>query len=54
MRVLASYNGQNIIGFKEAFYESNCGSLWIVLEFAENGDLLDKISEAKRTKTIIE
>ena len=54
VRILASYNGQNIIGFKEAFYDEMCGSLWIVLEFAEKGDLLERIVEAKKTKTTIE
>lgn len=38
VRLLASINHDNIIAYKETFYEKGC--LYLVLEFADNGDLL--------------
>ena len=34
IRILASYSGDHIIGFKESFYDDSTGHLCLVLEFA--------------------
>ena len=55
VRILASIRHPNIIGYKEAFYDQGSKSLWyfiqygsIVMEYADGGDLLQKIFEYKR------
>lgn len=40
IRILASINHPNIIGYKEAFLEDNNRTLCIIMELAEGGDLL--------------
>lgn len=40
---LISCSHENIISYKEAFYEDLTKSLCIVMEYAENGDLLSRI-----------
>ena len=41
IRILASINSPHIIRYKDAFYEDSC--LYIIMEFALNGDLSQKI-----------
>lgn len=55
VRILASIRHPNIVGYKEAFYDQGSKSLWyasfylsIVMEYADGGDLLQKIFEYKR------
>jgi len=43
----------NIIAFKETFVEESTSTLCIVMEFAEEGDLLKKIESYKKNKTAI-
>ena len=43
IRILASLSHQNIIGYKEAFFDESTNTLNIVMEFAEEGDLEKKI-----------
>ena len=40
IRILASIQHLNVIGYKEAFFENLTGNLCIVMEMADNGDLL--------------
>lgn len=47
---MASVQSQNVAGYKEAFVESGTGTLCIVMEFADGGDLQSKINHAKNTK----
>ena len=45
IRILSSLNHQNIIGYKEAFFDSKTKTLNIIMEYAEEGDLRKKIKE---------
>ncbi len=51
VRILASIQHPNIIGYKEAFFEEATSSLCIVMEFADGGDLLQMISNHKKKGT---
>jgi len=53
VRILASINHPNIITYKEAFFEDSTNSLCIVMEYADNGDLYQKIEECKKKSTYI-
>ena len=48
VRILASINHPNIIGYKEAFWNDKESSLNIVMEYADDGDLQSKISKMKK------
>ena len=43
IRILASLSHPNIIGYKEAFFDESSNTLNIVMEYAEEGDLEQKI-----------
>lgn len=43
IRILASIQHPNVIGYKEAFFEANGGNLCIVMEKADGGDLMQLI-----------
>ena len=43
VRILASINNVNIIAYKEAFIDEPSSSLCIVMEYADNGDVFQKI-----------
>ena len=51
IRILASINNKNIISYKEAFFDELDSSLDIVMEYADEGDLFQLITEKKKTKT---
>jgi NIMA (never in mitosis gene a)-related kinase len=53
IRILASVNHKNVIGYKEAFYDEESGQLCIVMEIADSGDLESKIEQAKKMKSFI-
>lgn len=48
VRFLASLNSQEIIGYKEAFYDEKTGILHIIMEYCAGGDLLNKIRNLKK------
>jgi len=48
VRLLYSLNHPNIINYKEAFYDKPSNSLNIVIEYAGDGDLLQKINMNKK------
>ena len=50
IRFLASLSHQNIIGYKESFFEDNSDTLNLVLEYADDGDLQSKIFYHKKLK----
>ena len=43
VRILASINNAKIVAYKEAFFEDVSSSLCLVMEFADDGDLYQKI-----------
>mmetsp|Transcript_2809 Transcript_2809/g.2472 ORF Transcript_2809/g.2472 Transcript_2809/m.2472 type:complete len:446 (-) Transcript_2809:55-1392(-) len=54
IRFLASIRQKNIVGFLEAFLESNDSELCIVMEYCGNGDLAQKIERYKRRRQYID
>ena len=50
VRILASLNHQNIVGYKEAFFEEESRTLNIVMEYADDGDLESKIQKCIKIK----
>ncbi len=50
VRILASLNNQNIVGYKEAFFDEDSKTLNIVMEFADDGDLESKIQKNIKSK----
>ena len=49
------FRHQNVIGYKEAFYDELSQTLCIVMEFADGGDLYQRILEhQKRGSTFSE
>ena len=48
VRILASINHPNVIGYKEAFWNDKESSLNIVMEYADDGDLQTKIQKMKK------
>ena len=48
VRILASVNHPNVIGYKEAFWDDDKSSLNIVMEYADDGDLHTKIEKIKK------
>ena len=51
VRILASIDHPNVIGYKEAFFEESSQTLCIVMEYAESGDLLSMIQNHKKSLT---
>lgn len=51
IRILASINHPNVISYKEAFFDDDSESLCIVMEYADGGDLYQKILEYKKKST---
>ena len=50
IRILASVKDKNVISYKEAFFDEKDSSLGIVMEYADQGDLFQLITERKKTK----
>ena len=48
IRILASFSHKNIIGYKDAFFDENTKTLNIVMEYADDGDILTKIKNNLR------
>ena len=48
VRILASVNHPNVIGYKEAFWDDQNNTLNIVMEYADDGDLQTKIQNMKK------
>ena len=50
VRILASINHPNVIGYKEAFFEDSTNCLCVVMEYADGGDMLQLINQKKRQR----
>jgi len=50
VRILASVQHPNIISYKECFLEEEPPALCIIMEYADGGDLYQKIVEMKKNK----
>jgi NIMA (never in mitosis gene a)-related kinase len=51
IRILASITHPNVISYKEAFFDDDSESLCIVMEYADGGDLYQKILDHKKRQT---
>ena len=54
IRILASIKSPFVISYKEAFIEDSDSSLCLVMEFADKGDLFQKITEFKKIGCLFE
>ena len=54
VRLLASLNHKNVIGYREAFYDQKSKTLNIVMEYADDGDLSTKIKQAIKKQIFFE
>ena len=54
VRILASVKSPFVISYKEAFIEDSDSSLCLVMEFADKGDLYQKITEFKKIGCLFE
>ena len=54
VRLLASLNHKNVIGYREAFYDQKSKTLNIVMEYADDGDLSTKIKQAIKKQAFFE
>jgi NIMA (never in mitosis gene a)-related kinase 1/4/5 len=43
VRILASVQHENVVAYKEAFFEEETQMLCIVLEYADGGDLMKRV-----------
>ena len=50
VRILASVKSNFVISYKEAFFDEKESCLGIVMEFADNGDLYQKITKYRKLK----
>lgn len=50
VRILASIQHPNVVAYKEAFIEEE-KNLCIIMEYADDGDLYQKIVEHQRNQT---
>jgi NIMA (never in mitosis gene a)-related kinase len=48
IRILASIKNPNIVQYKEAFFDDDTNQLCIIMEFADDGDLYQKIVDQKK------
>lgn len=54
IRLLASIRHPNIVCYKEAFYEKKINVLCIIMEYADDGDLFQKICEHKKKRVYMD
>ena len=50
VRILASIKHPNVVGFKEAFIDVPSNSLCLVMDYANDGDLLQKIKNFRKER----
>lgn len=54
VRILASVTNPNVVSYKEVFVDKNYNSLCIVMEYANHGDLYQKIVQHQTDKTMFQ
>jgi len=54
VRILASIKSNFVISYKEAFIEESDKSLCIIMEYADKGDLIQKIKQFKKIGSLID
>jgi len=54
VRILASIKSQHVISYKDSFFDENESSLGIIMEYADKGDLYQKITEFKKAGVFFE
>ena len=54
VRILASIKSNFVISYKEAFYDEEENVLGIVMEYADKGDLYQKISQNKKSLSLLQ
>lgn len=54
VRILASVKSNFVVSYKEAFFDENESCLGIVMEYADKGDLYQKICEYKKAAHFFE
>jgi NIMA (never in mitosis gene a)-related kinase len=54
VRILASVKSNFVISYKEAFFDEKESFLGLVMEFADNGDLYQKIVQYKKSGNFFE
>ena len=54
VRILASVKSPFVVSYKEAFFDEKESCLGIVMEFADNGDLYQKITQNRKLKRYFE
>jgi NIMA (never in mitosis gene a)-related kinase len=52
VRILASINHPNVIGYKEAFFEDTTNTLCVVMEHADGGDVLALVNNKKKSREV--
>ncbi len=52
VRILASIEDKSVIAYKEAFFDEKTNSLCLIMEYADNGDLYQRIKEKKEQKPV--
>lgn len=51
VRLLASVHHENIIAYKEAFFDDKTRCLCVVMEFSDSGDLFQQITKCQKERT---
>ena len=54
VRILASIKSHYVISYKEAFFDEKDSTLGIIMEYADNGDLFQLITEQRKKKQFLE
>ena len=50
VRILASIEDPCVVGYKEAFFDEKTNSLCLIMEYADDGDLYERIKRQKEKK----
>jgi NIMA (never in mitosis gene a)-related kinase len=54
VRILASIQHPNVVAYKEAFFEDSTSCLCLVMEFADDGDLYELITNSQKKGNLVD